>query len=254
MPIETSEQYVASLRGRGLEVYLNGERVEEPVDHPVVAPSVRAVAESYRLAQQDPELATAWSSLSEQRVNRFLHVAESAADVVGQNRMQRRLGQLTGTCFQRCVGMDAINALYSVTKHGVVALTENLNVDLQNENAQIGCSVLCPGFVNTNIFDSGRNRPANLANETEAPAPTPDEAINRFVAAKGITGDKRISGSFASLAGAPEEVVSPFESCDWRSPSSPATSAKRAARCSRRTRRRKERRRALVLQHHPLAG
>lgn len=67
------------------------------------------------------------------------------------------------------------NALYSVTKHGVVALTENLNVDLQNENAQIGCSVLCPGFVNTNIFDSGRNRPANLANETEAPAPTPED-------------------------------------------------------------------------------
>ena len=29
--------------------------------------------------------------------------------------MQRKLGQLTGTCFQRCVGMDAFNALYSVT-------------------------------------------------------------------------------------------------------------------------------------------
>ena len=32
-----------------------------------------------------------------------------------QNEMQRRLGQLTGTCFQRCVGMDAFNALHSVT-------------------------------------------------------------------------------------------------------------------------------------------
>ncbi len=32
-----------------------------------------------------------------------------------QNKMQRRLGQLTGTCFQRCVGMDAINSLHSVT-------------------------------------------------------------------------------------------------------------------------------------------
>ncbi len=40
-----------------------------------------------------------------------------------QNKMQRRLGQLTGTCFQRCVGMDALNSLHSVTyeideKHG----------------------------------------------------------------------------------------------------------------------------------------
>ena len=29
--------------------------------------------------------------------------------------MQRKLGQKTGTCFQRCVGMDAINSLYSTT-------------------------------------------------------------------------------------------------------------------------------------------
>jgi 4-hydroxybutyryl-CoA dehydratase/vinylacetyl-CoA-Delta-isomerase len=29
--------------------------------------------------------------------------------------MQRRLGQLTGTCFQRCVGMDAVNSVFSIT-------------------------------------------------------------------------------------------------------------------------------------------
>lgn len=67
------------------------------------------------------------------------------------------------------------NALYSVTKHGVVALTENLAVDLKAEGTQIGCSVLCPGFVNTNIFNSGRNRPADLTND-EAPQPlTPED-------------------------------------------------------------------------------
>jgi len=67
------------------------------------------------------------------------------------------------------------NALYSVTKHAVVALTENLLVDLQAENTNIGCSVLCPGFVNTNIFNSGRNRPAALANAEEPQAPTPED-------------------------------------------------------------------------------
>ena len=59
------------------------------------------------------------------------------------------------------------NALYSVTKHGVVALTENLFNDLDTENTKIGCSVLCPGFVNTNIFESSRNRPDALKNSTE---------------------------------------------------------------------------------------
>jgi len=114
-PITSGAQYIESLRGRNLRVFFLGERIEEPVDHPVIRPSINAVARTYDLANEDPELATAHSSLTGRRVNRFLHVTESVNDVVMQNRMQRRLGQLTGTCFQRCVGMDAFNALYAVT-------------------------------------------------------------------------------------------------------------------------------------------
>jgi 4-hydroxybutyryl-CoA dehydratase/vinylacetyl-CoA-Delta-isomerase len=44
-----------------------------------------------------------------------LHIAQSTQDLVLQNKMQRKMGQNTGTCFQRCVGMDAFNSLYSVT-------------------------------------------------------------------------------------------------------------------------------------------
>jgi 4-hydroxybutyryl-CoA dehydratase/vinylacetyl-CoA-Delta-isomerase len=81
----------------------------------MIRPSINAVAETYDLALREPELATAISPLTGERVNRFLHIATSAEDLVLQNTMQRKLGQLTGTCFQRCVGMDAFNALYSVT-------------------------------------------------------------------------------------------------------------------------------------------
>jgi 4-hydroxybutyryl-CoA dehydratase/vinylacetyl-CoA-Delta-isomerase len=113
--IVTGTDYIESLRDRKLKVYLFGELIEEPVDHPMIRPSINAVAETYDLAVKHPELATAVSPLTNQPVNRFLHIATSPEDVVNQNKMQRRLGQLTGTCFQRCVGMDAINALYSVT-------------------------------------------------------------------------------------------------------------------------------------------
>src|SRR5512139_3243365 len=122
-PIRTGEEYIRSLRGRYLNVYLFGEKVAEPADHPVIRPSINAVAETYDLALRDPELASAASPYTKQRVNRFLHIAQSPGDLVMQNKMQRRLGQLTGTCFQRCVGMDALNSLHSVTyemdeKHG----------------------------------------------------------------------------------------------------------------------------------------
>jgi 4-hydroxybutyryl-CoA dehydratase/vinylacetyl-CoA-Delta-isomerase len=113
--IETGDQYIESLRGRDLKVYLFGELVAEPVDHPMIRPSINAVAETYELAIREPKVATVESSLTGKPVNRFLHIAQSPEDLVAQNMMQRTLGQNTGTCFQRCVGMDAFNALFSVT-------------------------------------------------------------------------------------------------------------------------------------------
>ena len=113
--IVSGDDYIDSLRGRNLKVYLFGELVPEPVDHPMIRPSINAMAMTYDLAQKRLDLATAMSPFTGERVNRFLHIATSAEDVVLQNKMQRRLGQLTGTCFQRCVGMDALNSLYSVT-------------------------------------------------------------------------------------------------------------------------------------------
>ncbi|MEZ4733825.1 MAG: SDR family NAD(P)-dependent oxidoreductase [Caldilineaceae bacterium] len=61
--------------------------------------------------------------------------------------------------------------VYNVTKHGVVTLSETLYQELQETGAQIKVSVLCPGWVNTRIGKSARNRPAALRN-------TPPRAAN----------------------------------------------------------------------------
>ena len=113
--LETADQFVESLRGRQMKVFLMGELVAEPTDHPIIRPSVNAMAATYKLAEDDPDVATAWSDISGGRISRFLHIATSADDLVAKGRMQRRLGQKTGTCFQRCVGLDALNSLHSVT-------------------------------------------------------------------------------------------------------------------------------------------
>jgi 4-hydroxybutyryl-CoA dehydratase/vinylacetyl-CoA-Delta-isomerase len=113
--VVSGDDYIESLRNRKLKVYLFGELVEEPVDHPIIRPSINALAKTYDLATTNPELASVVSPFTGERVSRFLHVCTNANDLVLQNKMQRKLGQLTGTCFQRCVGMDAFNALYSVT-------------------------------------------------------------------------------------------------------------------------------------------
>jgi NAD(P)-dependent dehydrogenase (short-subunit alcohol dehydrogenase family) len=63
---------------------------------------------------------------------------------------------------------------YCVTKFGVVALSETLDAELEAEGSAVGVSVLCPGFVRTNIFTSGRNRPARLGKQAKTPRPTAD--------------------------------------------------------------------------------
>ncbi len=116
MALKTAEQYEESLRKLNLKVYLLGEVVSSPVDHPIIRPSMNSVKMTYALAQdpQHEDLMTATSHLSGQKVNRFRHLHQGTEDLVKKVKMQRLLGQKTGACFQRCVGMDAINALDSV--------------------------------------------------------------------------------------------------------------------------------------------
>lgn len=117
MALKTAEEYLASLRKLNLKVYLFGEQVRDFVDHPIIRPSINSVAKSYELARDEryQDLMTATSSLSGDLINRFTHLHQSTGDLVRKVKMLRLLGQKTAACFQRCVGMDAINALDSVT-------------------------------------------------------------------------------------------------------------------------------------------
>jgi 4-hydroxybutyryl-CoA dehydratase/vinylacetyl-CoA-Delta-isomerase len=113
----TPAQYEESLRQMRFNVYLMGEKVENPVDHPIIRPSMNSVKMTYALAHnpEHADLMTAKSHLTGKTINRFCHLHQSADDLVKKVKMQRLLGQKTAACFQRCVGMDAINAVDSVT-------------------------------------------------------------------------------------------------------------------------------------------
>lgn len=106
-----------SLRDRDLRLFVDGERVADPTTHPRVRPAINAVAATYALAH-DPrhrDLATAHSELTGERINRFTHLFAEPEDLRRKLELQRVLGRLTGTCFQRCVGMDGLNSLFIAT-------------------------------------------------------------------------------------------------------------------------------------------
>jgi len=121
----TAKEYTDSLRRLKLNLYLLGEKVDNWVDNPIIRPSINAIAMTYKLAHE-PEneaLATVDSILTGKKVNKFNALFESTDDLVKKVKLQRLLGQRTACCFQRCVGMDGINAVFSTTyeidqKHG----------------------------------------------------------------------------------------------------------------------------------------
>jgi len=117
MALMTREGYIESLRKLNLKVYMFGELIDNPVDHPMIRPSMNSVAMTYELAHQEEykDLMTTKSHLTGETINRFCHIHQSTEELIKKIKMQRLLGQKTASCFQRCVGMDAFNAIYSTT-------------------------------------------------------------------------------------------------------------------------------------------
>lgn len=116
MALMTGEEYVESIRSLNLNVYMFGEKVENPVDDPILRPSLNSVKVTYDLAQL-PEYEDLMTVTLEdgRKINRFANIHRSTDDLIKKVKMQRLCGQKTASCFQRCVGMDAFNAEWSTT-------------------------------------------------------------------------------------------------------------------------------------------
>jgi len=115
--MKTAKEYLDSIKEINFEIYLFGERIREHWENPFIKPTRNCVASTYELAEK-PEyeaLLTATSHLSGKKINRFCHIHQSIDDLVKKSKMERVLGAYTGSCFQRCVGMDSLNALSMVT-------------------------------------------------------------------------------------------------------------------------------------------
>lgn len=113
----TGAEYKDSLRKLNTVIYAFGEQITDMVDNPLFQPHVNAAALTYELAH-DPvaeDLVTATSHLTGKKISRFTHIHQSAEDLLKKVKMLRMIAQRTGSCFQRCVGFDGLNATYTVT-------------------------------------------------------------------------------------------------------------------------------------------
>ena len=114
--MKTGQEYRDSLRNRNIKVYIKGQLLDskDVIDHPFIKGHVNSAAMTYELAEdpQFEDLMTATSHLTGKKINRFTHIHQSVDDLVKKVKMLRMISLNTGTCYQRCVGLDAVNSIY----------------------------------------------------------------------------------------------------------------------------------------------
>ncbi|HZK86445.1 MAG TPA: 4-hydroxyphenylacetate 3-hydroxylase N-terminal domain-containing protein, partial [Syntrophomonas sp.] len=73
MTLKTAQQYVDDIRAMKINLYMFGEKVDNYVDHPIIRPSINAMAMTYKMAQEPEyeDLMTTTSSLTGEKINRF---------------------------------------------------------------------------------------------------------------------------------------------------------------------------------------
>ncbi|MCP3734282.1 SDR family NAD(P)-dependent oxidoreductase [Sphingomonas sp. RP10(2022)] len=90
------------------------------------------------------------------------------------------------------------SAVYSASKHAVVAISETLAHELRPHGIHV--AVLCPGSVATNITDADRNLPADLTPDALSSAAAEERAFTRSFVDNGIAPAAVADQAFAALA------------------------------------------------------
>lgn len=99
-------------------------------------------------------------------------------------------GHIVNTASLAGLVSTAFNAIYTISKFGVVALSECLHHELALGGARVKVSVLCPGWVNTRILDAERNRPAGAPARTRTPMDDAMEPAVRQLLASGLAPER----------------------------------------------------------------
>lgn len=115
--LRTKEQYIKTLGAMKRNVFFNGERIDRTDELQQLC--IDVMATTYDVAQNpDPDvkdLILAESHLTGETINRFTHIHMTTDDLHRKQDLTRWLGRRVGGCIQRCMGVDAANAIYNVS-------------------------------------------------------------------------------------------------------------------------------------------
>jgi aromatic ring hydroxylase len=113
--MRTKEDYIKGLAKMKRNIYFDGQLLDRTDE--LQMDCLNTIGLTYDEAEkpENQELCTAISHLTGERINRFTHIHQNKEDLHRKQDMTRMLCQKVGGCIQRCMGIDASNAVYNVS-------------------------------------------------------------------------------------------------------------------------------------------
>ncbi|MFC1904319.1 4-hydroxyphenylacetate 3-hydroxylase family protein [Chloroflexota bacterium] len=128
-------------------VYMGGRLVDRFDSKLIGGVNVMAATYDFAFDSEFKEIGVATSHLTGEKVNRFTHIHQSVEDLLNKQKMTRVYSQEVGGCIQRCMGIDALNALSVVTyeadqKYGTKYNENFINFlkRVQKEDLSLNCA------------------------------------------------------------------------------------------------------------------
>ena len=117
MGVRTREAYIESLRKQKPNVYMDGEKIENLVDHPAFRTGIDSAAVTYDLSN-DPKylsLSRVNSPIIGQEISRWTHIMQNEQDAIAKTRLMAALGEYLCPCSYRCITGDVLAAAFAVS-------------------------------------------------------------------------------------------------------------------------------------------
>jgi len=117
MGVRTREEYINSLRSQKPRVYLDGQKIDNLVDHPAFLTGINSAAITYDLAN-DPtysELSRVKSPITGEEISRWTHIMQDEQDAISKTRLMAALGEYLCPCSYRCITGDVLAAAFAVS-------------------------------------------------------------------------------------------------------------------------------------------
>jgi aromatic ring hydroxylase len=113
--MRTKKQYIQGLTKMKRNVYFDGELIDRTDERQMDCINTMGTTFDEAAKPENQELCTAISHLTGERINRFTHIHQNTDDLHKKQDMTRMYCQKVGGCIQRCMGIDATNAIYNVS-------------------------------------------------------------------------------------------------------------------------------------------